>query len=60
MAWNNSYRIKINDSYADQRAAQNRLTIAVNAFCKQEKETDNFLEKFFLFIMMSSNYHPIS
>ena len=41
------YRITPMTATADQRAAQNRLTIAVNVrFTNKNKETDNFEKKF--------------
>lgn len=42
-----SYRIAPMTATADQRAAQNRLTIAVNVrFVNKKKETDNFQKSF--------------
>ena len=50
------YRISPMTATADQRAAQNRLTIAVNVrFSNRNKEDDNFEKKFSFFYDFDAN-----
>jgi len=50
------YRISPMTATADQRAAQNRLTIAVNVrFVNRKKETDNFEKRFSFFYDYDGN-----